>query len=451
MHIEHYHKKNNMAKIVNPNAAGIDIASNVHYVAVSESKCKNPVRNFKGFTKDLHELAKWLVSLNISTVAMESTGSYWFQLYTILLDYGIEVFLVNAYHVKNVPGRKTDVSDAQWLQELHENGYLKACFQPDNLTRELRTYVRLRKQIIREMATETQRMQKAMINMNIKLHDVISDINGQTGSAIVSAILGGERNAQDLASLRNKRIKCSEETLIKSLEGNWRPEQLFCLKLAYNKYQELNTHLQEIDKESETLLKLFATGEIEEKEMKSTRIQNKQPLFNVGQHLYDVYGVDVMQIYGVKQTTALTIFSETGANLKATFPTVKQFLKWLNVVPDNKISGGKILSSKVRKRKNKAGQAFREAANSLWRAQNPYGDYLRSKKAKSGSGQAIVATAKKIATIYYKMVTEKVEFDPYIIDGNRQTYLQKRVNSLTKTLNTINGQLSELQNSIVTS
>ena len=166
---------------------------------------------------------------------------------------------------------------------------------------------------------------------------------------------------------------------------------------------------------------------------------------NIEQHLYNVHGVDVMEIYGLKQTTALTVLSETSPNLKEKFPCVKQFLSWLNLVPDNKISGGKILSSKIRKRKNHAGQAFREAANGLWNARNPYGDYLRTKKSRSGGGQAIVATAKKIATIYYKMVTEKVEFDPYIIDGNRQAYLQKRAKSLSKTLDRINMQMSEIE------
>lgn len=432
-----------MAKIVNSNAAGIDIASNVHYVAVAEDKCKKPVRSFKGFTKDLHELAKWLVSLNIETVAMESTGVYWFQLYTILLDYGIEVFLVNAAHVKNVPGRKTDVIDAQWLQELHENGYLKACFQPDNLTRELRTYVRLRKQIIKELAKETQHMQKAMVNMNIKLHDVISDINGKTGRAIVNAIIEGERNPMRLATFRNYRIKCSEEDLLKALEGNWRDEQVFCLKMARDKYCELEQHLLKIDQESERVIKLFANTDIEEKKVKSRPRQNKQPNFDVGQYLYSVHGVDVLEIFGFKQTAALTVLSETGPNLKEKFPSVKQFLSWLNLVPDNEISGGKILKSKVRKRKNHGGQAFREAANGLWNSHSPFGDYLRTKKAKSGAGPAVIATAKKIAIIYYKMVTEKVEFDPYIIDGNRQAYLQKRVNSLTKTLEKLNCQLSD--------
>lgn len=434
-----------MAKIVNPNAAGIDIASNVHYVAVPADRCKEPVRNFKSFTRNLHDLAKWLVSLGIETVAMESTGSYWYQLYTILLDYGIEVFLVNACHVKNVPGRKSDVSDAQWLQELHENGYLKACFQPDNLTRELRTYVRLRKQIVRDMARETQHMQKAMVCMNIKLHDVISDINGQTGSAIVNDIINGERDPERLALHHNGRIKCSHETLVKSLEGNWREEQLFCLKVARDRYRELERHLLKVDNQSERVIKLLSKKDVENKKIPSRTCKNKQPNFNVEQHLFNAYGVDVTAIYGFKQTTALTVLSETGVNLKEKFPTDKQFLSWLNLVPDNKISGGKILKSKVKKKKNHAGQAFREAANGLWNAQNPFGDYLRSKKSKSGSGQAIVATAKKIATVFYKMVTEQVDFNPYVIDGNRQAYLQKRVRTLSKTLQKINLQLEAIE------
>lgn len=432
-----------MAKVVNPDAAGIDIASNIHYAAVPKHKCKNPVRSFNGYTRDLHELAQWLVSLEIKTVAMESTGSYWFQLYTILMDYNIEVYLVNAYHVKNVPGRKTDVADAQWLQELHENGYLKPCFQPDNLTRELRTYVRLRKDIIRDMARETQHMQKAMECMNIKLYAVISSINGQTGKLIVNAIINGERDPEKLASLRDSRIKCSEETLIKSLEGNWRDDQLFCLKMARDRYRELERHLHETDRQSERVVKLLSIAEGTKKEVKPRRTNGNQPAFNTEQLLYNVYGVDVLEIYGVKQTVALTVLSETGPNLKKKFPNVKQFLSWLNVVPDNKISGGKVLSSKVRKRRNRAGQAFREAANTLWKARNPFGDYLRSKKSKSGAGQAIVATAKKIATIYYKMVTEKVEFNPYVIDGNRKEYLKKRVKLLEQTTRKVKMQLAD--------
>lgn len=432
-----------MAKIVNPNAAGIDIASNIHYVAVPEDRSKTPVRSFQGFTRDLHSLAKWLVLCNIDTVAMESTGSYWYHLYTILLEYNIEVYLVNARHVKNVPGRKSDVIDAQWLQELHTNGYLNACFQPDNLTRELRTYVRLRKQIVRDMARETQHMQKAMVNMNIKLHDVISDITGKTGKAIIKAILDGERDPKVLSRLRHSQIKASEQTIIKSLEGNWRTESIFCLRMAYKRYQELENHLKDVDRESERIMTLFADKQVNRKEIKANSARNKQPDFNVAQHLYNAYGVDVTKIYGFKQTAALTVFSETGINLKSKFPTDRQFLSWLNVVPDNKISGGKILSSKVKKKNNVAGQAFREAANALWNANNPFGDYLRSKKSKTGAGEAIVATAKKIAIVFYKMVTDKVEFDPYIIEGNRRLYLENRAKAYKKRLEKINIQISE--------
>jgi transposase len=427
-----------MAKIVNPNAAGIDIASTVHYVAVPEEKCKENVRSFKSFTCDLHKLANWLIECEVDTVAMESTGVYWYHLYTILLDYNIEVYLVNAYHVRNVPGRKSDVSDAQWLQELHSGGYLKACFQPDNLTRALRNYVRQRKILIQEMTTETQRMQKAMVQMNIKLHDVISDIHGVTGTNILNAILAGERDAKKLAELSNDQIKASKETLIKSLEGNWREEQLFNLKMAYKKFKFIQSLLLDCDHECEKIVVQLADDSISEKKLKPLTYAKNQPAFNVRQHLYQVYGVDVTNIYGIKQTTALTILSETGPNLKEKFPTLKQFLSWLNVVPDNKISGNKIIYSRMKKKKNNAGQAFREAANTMWRSQNPIGDYLRTKKSKSGSGQALVSTAKKLATIFYKMVTEKVEFDPYILHGNRQEYLQYKAKKLLKTLEKTN-------------
>ncbi len=434
-----------MAKIVNPNAAGIDIASNIHYVAVSKEKFENNVRSFKSFTQDLHELAKWLIECEVNTVAMESTGVYWYHLYTILLDYGIEVYLVNAYYVKHVPGRKSDVSDAQWLQELHSVGYLKPCYQPDNLTRALRNYVRQRKILIKDMTSETQRMQKAMIQMNIKLHDVIRDIHGETGTKILKAILAGERDPIKLAEHRNNRIKVTKETLIKSLEGNWRDEQLFNLKMAYKRYNFNRSLLHECDLECEKVVAQLSNPQVPEKIVRTLPIKKNQPKFNVAQYLYQAYGVDVTQIYGYKQTIALTVLSETGANIKASFPTLKQFLSWLNVVPDNKISGDKILSSRVKKKKNIAGQAFREAANALWNAKNPLGDYLRMKKSKSGGGQAIVATAKKIATIFYKMVTDQVEFNPYILEGSRQEYLLKKAVKLKKALQSVNRLIAENQ------
>lgn len=434
-----------MSNILNPNAAGIDIASKEHFVAVPQDRCEESVRCFESFTKDLHQIASWLKQCRIETIAMESTGIYWYHLYTVLLDYGFKVFLVNAYHVKNVPGRKSDVSDARWLQQLHSYGLLNGCFQPDNLTRTLRNYVRQRKHIIKQMGRETQRMQKSLEQMNIKLNNVLRDINGKTGRTIIEKILQGERNAEELVKYRESGIKASRETFIKSLEGNWREEQIFNLQQAYDHYHFLQSQLEQCDKKSEQVVIQMADSSIPKKEVPKVRRQKNQPFFEVEQHLYNALGVDVTAIFGVKVITALTVFSETGYNLKEKFPTPKQFLSWLNVVPDNKISGGKIISSKVKRKKNNAGQAFRDAASSLWRAQNPLGDYLRRKKAKSGTRQAVVATARKIASIYYKMVTDKVEFNSDKLKEKTEKYLKRKVEYLERKILEINNLIVKNQ------
>lgn len=427
-----------MTNLMNLNAAGIDIASKEHFVAVPSDRDKQPIRSFGSFTKDLHRLAKWLKACRIKTVAMESTGVYWYHLYTILIDYGFEVILVNAYHVKNVPGRKSDVSDAQWLQQLHSFGLLNGCFQPDNLTRELREYVRTRKQLIKSMSRQTQRIQKAFELMNIKLNNVIRDINGKTGRTIIKKILDGERCAETLAKLKDPGVKASHQTIKDSLEGNWREEQLFNLKIAYNQLLFLEKQIEECDQECKKTIKKMDSSHIKPKKIEPKRKQKNQPRYNIEQHLYNALGVDVTNIYGIKSTTALTIVSETGTDLKKKFPTEKQFLSWLNLVPNNKISGGKVLSSKVKKKKNKAGQAFREASATLWRSKNPLGDYIRKKKAKSGSSQAVIATARKIASIYYQMVTKGEEFDAEKLSQKSKENLMKKAYFYEKKLNEIN-------------
>lgn len=441
-----------MKEILNPNAAGIDISSREHFVAVPQDKAQESIRCFGSFTKDLHQLAKWLKECDIDTIAMESTGVYWYHLYTILLDYGFEVILVNAHHVKNVPGRKSDVSDARWIQQLHSFGLLKACFQPDNLTRSLRNYVRQRKSIVRQMGSETQRMQKALEQMNIKLNNVIRDITGKTGVAIIEKILEGEKDPEKLAQYRDYRIKANKETLIKSLQGNWREEQIFNLKLAFEHYNFLMQQLIKCDFESEKVIAQMSEGDPNSKPIPKLAKEKKQPHFNVRNHLYQVLGVDVTEIFGFKQTTALTVFSETGPDLENKFPTDKQFLSWLNVVPDNKITGGKIFYSQIKKKKNNAGQAFRDAANALWNAKNPLGEYLRRKKTKSGSKQAIVATARRIASIYYKMVTEKVSFNANFLIEQENKYLQSKLKYLERTAEKLKMQLPEyqqLQNTVI--
>lgn len=434
-----------MTNLINLDAAGIDVSAKEHYVAVPEDRDTESIRCFKSFTHDLHLMAEWLLKCKIKTIAMESTGVYWYHLYTVLLDYGFEVYLVNAYHVKNVPGRKSDVSDARWLQRLHSFGLLSPCFQSDNLTRELRNSTRQRKPIIEDMSIQTQRMQKALELMNIKLNNVIRDINGKTGHKIVSAILAGETNAEVLASYADYRIKATKKELIKSLEGNWRKEQLFNLKQAYDHINFLQQQLNECDNQTEQILDQFSRQTKDVKPLPKGVKSKNSPRFNAKQYLYDIIGVDVTKIYGLQETNALTIFSETGSNLAEKFPAEKQFLSWLNVVPDNKITGAKVISSKVRKKKNKAGQAFRDSANTLWRANNPWGDYLRIKKAKSGSRQAVVATAKKIASVYYKMVVEKVDFDDEKIKNNRNEYFSKKLNYLQKMMEKTQLQLAEYQ------
>lgn len=431
-------------KLVNSNAAGIDVSSREHVVAVPEDRAKAAVRTFPGFTRDLHALAGWLKECRIDTVAMESTGVYWYHLYTILLDYNIEVYLVNAHHVKNVPGRKSDVSDARWLQELHTFGLLRASFQPDNLMRALRNHVRQRKSIVHQITSQTQRMQKALEQMNIKLNNVISSITGKTGLKIITAILDGERDPNALAGHRDGRLKASKETLLKSLEGNWREEQVFNLKMAHDHYLFLQKQLRECDAETEKVIRKM-TCRKSEKEVDKVQKSKNGPGFNVSQYLYGVPGVEVTKIYGIKGTTALTIFAETGADLKEKFPTEKQFLSWVNVVPNNKITGGKVISSRIRKKKNRAGQAFRDAAGALWQAHNAMGDYLRREKAKSGGKQAVVATARKIASIYYKVVTEKNEFDPAKLVQNTEQYLKVKLKSLEKLKKTTESLLAECQ------
>lgn len=234
-------------------------------IAVPEDSDKANVRTFGTFTRDIHLLAKWLKECKIDTVAMESTGVYWYHLYTVLLDYSFEVYLVNAGHVKNVPGRKSDVNDAQWLQELHTDGLLRASFQPDNLTRSLRNHVRLRKTIVQQMTAEIQRMQKALEQMNIKLNNVIRDITGKTGFAIIDAILQGERGVEKLAALRDWRIKAPKETIVKSLEGNWREEQIFNLKLAYEHYWFLKNNWKNATSKAKRYLKLWPGKQMSEK------------------------------------------------------------------------------------------------------------------------------------------------------------------------------------------
>ena len=418
--------------IINPHAAGIDIGDKIHAVAVPPGASEEPVRIFGTMTCDLIAISDWLLQCGVNTVAMESTGVYWKPLFSHLVRKGFEVFLVNARNVKNVSGRKTDESDACWLQKLHSCGLLTSSYLPADEQEALRTLVRFRKTLLSDSSRCILRMQKSLELMNIKLHTVISDITGKTGSAIVEAILAGERNAEAFLQLVNGNIKADKETIKRSLQGNWRTEHLFTLGQSYELYQYYMKRIETCDKQIEEQLQNYEAcrndGVITTTAKDNIKRENKKPKTknapncNIRGYVNRILGVDTMAIYGINEGAALLILAETGTDMSK-WPTEKHFVSWLNLCPNNKLSGGKLISSRVMKgRPSSAGQAFRAAANSIQRSDHWIGDYFRRMKAKGGNKYAIVATANKLATIYYKMVRYQMEFNPI----NLQDYISKR-------------------------
>jgi hypothetical protein len=367
---------------------------------------------------------------------MESTGVYWVALFLLLQEYGFEVYLVNAKHVKNVTGRKDDESDAEWIQKLHSCGLLRASFQPDNMTRTLRSIVRHRKNLVHTSSNYINRMQKALELMNIKLHTIISDIDGKTGLDIIEAILAGERNPEVLADLRDKRIKASREDIIKSLEGYWTTEHLFELRQCYQLYCIHRQMIEECEMEIEKqLIEQIASknyGVIPQmpKSIRKVSSKNKMP-FDLTTYLKKILQVDVTEVFGISEISALTIMSEVGTDMEK-WKNEHHFTSWLGLAPNTKISGGKVISSRIMKKKQHAGQAFRMAANSLYHSKSPLGDYYRRIKSKAGAGKATVATARKLAIIYYKMVSNKEAFNQKAMEDYQQKYKEKKINQLKK-------------------
>ena len=427
--------------ILESSAAGIDVGAREMFVAVPPDRDGNPVRVFGTFTEDLHQLADWLAACRITTVAMESTGVYWIPLYDILEGRGLKPCLVNARHMKNVPGRRTDWHECQWLQYLHSVGLLRSAFRPQAEVCAVRVLVRHRDELVQMASQQVQHMQKALTQMNLQIHHVISDITGLTGLAIVDAILAGERDGAELARLCDARIKATAETISKSLVGNWRPEHLFTLKQSRELYRSCQQRIVECDEEIEKLLAGFAPRvDPAEKPLPPDRKRNRSAAkrrkkngnppngFDLRTEAYKLFGVDVTQIPGV-ETIALPLFSEIGRDMSR-WPAAAHFASWLALCPDNDISGGRVLWKGIRKIKNRAGQLFRLAAHSLHRSPTPMGDYLRRMKAKLGPAPATTATAHKIAIIFYTMVKNQIEYDESIWatrDAERQKRLQLRL------------------------
>lgn len=410
---------------LNLNAAGIDIGSKSHFVAVPEEADEKPVREFSCFTADLYRLADWLISCGVTTVAMESTGAYWIPVFEILESRGLEVKLVNAHHVKNVPGRKTDVLDCQWIQQLHTYGLLEGAFRPPKQICALRAYIRHRMNQVRYSGSHIQHMQKALTQMNLLLHNVVSDITGVTGMRIIKAILAGERNAQVLANMRDNRCKNSVETIAKSLQGNYRPEHLFSLKQAVETFEFYQAQITDCDREIETLLATFDSTTDEElppspKGGKSSKAKRNASAFNLQNELYRISGVDLTRINGIDTTTALKIISEIGLDMSR-WKTDKHFASWLGLSPGNKISGGRRLSGKTKPVVNRAAIAFRMAASSLYNSSCALGAYYRRMRARLGAPKAITATAHKLARLVYSMLKNGTEY----IDVGQEYYEQR--------------------------
>jgi transposase len=423
--------------LVHLDAAGIDIGDSLHVVAVPSDRDPVNVRRFGGFTEDLERIANWLQECRIDTVAMESTGVYWKNLFAVLIERGIDVYLVNAKHTRNITGKKDDESDAEWIQRLHSCGLLKSSFLPDDRTETLRTLVRHRRSLTQDSSRYVLRMQKALELMNIKIHTVINDITGKTGISILKAIIGGERNAQNFLPLIDGRIKAKPESILKSLQGHWREEHLFLLKQCYNLYQHMQLQIEVCDREIEKVLQLMANSEDKEVPLPGggkKRKSKNQPRFNTVNYLKEIHKIDVTQIFGISEISALEILSETGTDLSK-WATENRFVSWLNLRPNNKITGGKLISSQLLKKKpNAASQAFRMAANSLKQSKNWLGDYFRRMRSKGGQKYAIVATARKLAIIYYKMVRYKQPFTPFNLDKYREKYRLAKIKYLERVL-----------------
>lgn len=430
-------KRKVVQEMVHPNAAGIDIGAEQSYVAVPADRDETPVRAFGCFTEDLHKLAHWLEACGIDTVALESTGVYWVPLFQILEGYGFEVYLVNARHVKNVPGRKTDVLDCQWLQQLHTFGLLSASFRPEDEICVLRSYWRHRDNQVRYAAAHVQHMQKALEQMNVQLHKVISDITGVTGLRIIEAILSGERDRQKLAALKDQRIQSSQDRIAKALEGDYRQEHLFALRQALESYRFYQGQIAACDQQIEAYLSRLddrvdpTQTPLPPSKSGGKKPGSNQPAFDLRTHLYRISGADFTQIEGLNVLTVQTILSEVGLDASK-FPTSKHFSSWLGICPDNRITGGKVKSSKTRKVKNRASNAFRLAAQGVANSSGPIGSFYRRMRARIGPAEANTATAHKLARIFYRLWTEPDTYDPSLLEHNERQHAQRTIHYLRK-------------------
>jgi transposase len=408
---------------VNEDAAGLDVGATFHVVAVPPDRDAEPVRTFQSFTADLHALAEWLQSVGIRTIAMESTGVYWIPVYEVLEQRGFEVLLVNARDTRNVPGRKTDVNDAQWLQQLHQHGLLRGSFRPRDAIVQLRAYLRHRERLLDYRAAHIQHMQKALMQMNVQLHHVVTDITGRTGMQILRAITAGNHDPGPLAEFRDPRCKASRATIKAALTGNYREEHLFALRQSLELYDFYDSKVAECDVQIEAALsRLNADRTAPEQALPSVRHRRgpNEPSFDVRSDLYTLLGAGLSQVHGFGPYTVLRLLSECGDDMTK-WPTAKHFTSWLCLAPGNKITGGRVISSKTRRSANRASTLLRIAAVNVGRTQTALGAFYRRLASRIGKAKAVTATARKLAVIFYN----SLRFGMQYVDRGTQYYEQR--------------------------
>ena len=424
-------------EVVHPDAAGIDIGNEAHYVAVPPARDSQPVRRFGCTTVELKEMAAWLKQCGIRTVAMQSTGVYWTPVYDILEEAGFEVYLVNARETKNLPCKKTDVQESQWLMKLHTYGLLRNSFRPPQEIRQLRTYWRQRNDLVQSAGRYIQRMQKVLTQMNVQLANVISDLSGATGQAIVKAILAGERDPQALAALRDVRVKASEEQIARSLEGNWQEDLLFVLQQEQDGYEFGQKQMAECDKRLEQYLQQRADrsagADLPEETRKGRRRRKKgnAPQFDMREALFRMAGVDLTRIDGIDVMTAATILSEAGWDMSK-WPNEHHFVSWLRLCPDNQISGGKVIGKGRLPTTHRLTQALKVAASSLLRSDSYLGAQFRRLRTRLGAPVAIKAMAAKLARLVYRMLRYGMQFVDKGAWYYEQKHRQRQISSLKR-------------------
>ena len=431
----------------NPHSAGIDIGAEELVAAIPPEVERQTVRTFPTFTADLHQLRDWFLENKITTVAMESTGTYWIPTYEILEKAGIEVCLVNARHVKGVPGKKTDVCDAQWLQQLHAAGLLKASFRPTTEVVATRQLVRHRSQLVRDASRHLQHMQKALTEMNLKIHHVFSDLDGKSAMAIIEAILSGERDPEVLWKLRDHRCRTDKATFLKAIEGDWQTSQLFILGQCHTAWSQTRRAIADCDGQIQTLMSAVTSdppgSDLPRAPYAQRRLSKNDLGFGIHEEAWRYYGVDLSSIDGIAAGTLTVLMSELGTreDILGNFKSGKHLASWLGLCPDNRISGGKILKSKTRRVVNRIAGTLRMAAQGLTFGKSEMGDYGRRMKARLGKAEGITAVAHKLARLIYAVIEKQEPYDPRKAFQTTARTKSRRLKSLTKAAASLNLRL----------